>query len=266
MSIDRKRLAFSTLGCPDWSFERILSEAAGLGFGAIELRGIGADIEIDSLPLLTKENRGYVRRALDEAGVGLCALDCSASFDDQTRQERSLSEGRYAIEAASELEAPFIRIFGDRIGGGEDIALVRTAGGIRRLCLEARGSGVTVLLETHGDFNTAERLYRTAELVDCPEFGILWDIEHTGRAGENARDFARRLLPLIKHVHLKDIDGSGRLCLPGDGALDIAGTAAMLDELSYSGLYSLEWEKRWHRELPEPETAFARYADIMTAD
>lgn len=263
MSIDRKRLAFSTLGCPDWSFERILSEAAGLGFGAIELRGIGADIEIDSLPLLMKENRVCVRRALDEARIKLCALDCSASFDDESRLKRSLSEGRYAIEAASELEVPFIRIFGDRIIHNDDITMRNAACGIHQLCHEARGNGVTVLLETHGDFNTAERLTRMAELVDRPEFGILWDIEHTSKAGENARDFAQRLIALIKHIHLKDINSTGELCLPGDGVLNPAGIAKMLDDMGYNGLYSFEWEKRWHRELPEPEVAFARYADIM---
>lgn len=27
----------------------------------------------------------------------------------------------------------------------------------------------------------------------------------------------------------------------------------------YAGYYSLEWEKMWHPEIPEPELAFADY-------
>ena len=34
------RLAFSTLGCPNWSLTRVLDEAARLGYAAVELRGL----------------------------------------------------------------------------------------------------------------------------------------------------------------------------------------------------------------------------------
>ena len=38
------KLAFSTLGCPDFSWTDIYSMAKDLGFGGIEIRGLGNDI------------------------------------------------------------------------------------------------------------------------------------------------------------------------------------------------------------------------------
>jgi len=31
----------------------------------------------------------------------------------------------------------------------------------------------------------------------------------------------------------------------------------------YDGYVTFEWEKRWHRELPEPEIAFPRFVEKM---
>ena len=38
------KLAFSTLGCPDYSWSDIYAMAKDIGFGGIELRGLGDDI------------------------------------------------------------------------------------------------------------------------------------------------------------------------------------------------------------------------------
>ncbi|MDF2720141.1 MAG: hypothetical protein K0R28_7066, partial [Paenibacillus sp.] len=31
----------------------------------------------------------------------------------------------------------------------------------------------------------------------------------------------------------------------------------------YDGWYTFEWEKRWHRDLEEPELAFPQYVQFM---
>jgi hypothetical protein len=38
---------------------------------------------------------------------------------------------------------------------------------------------------------------------------------------------------------------------------------ALLIEGGYEGYATLEWEKRWHPDLPEPEEAFPRYVRKM---
>lgn len=256
------KLAFSTLGCPHWDFGRILSEALRMGYGSVELRGIGENLRLDSIPELKPENRQRTEAALKQAGISVCALDSSAAFADESGFESSLSEGMYAADAASELGIPYIRVFGDRIEGDERGCVKRVSDGISRLCSYSGGS-VAVLLETHGDFNNIPAISKISELVADRSFGILWDVEHTHKAGTAPEKFIAEFLPLIRHVHLKDMDETGKLCLPGDGILHPREIAEMLVSAGYDGIFSLEWEKRWQPALAEPERAFERYAALM---
>ena len=38
------KISFSTLGCPRWSWREILATACDLGYGGVEVRGVGNDI------------------------------------------------------------------------------------------------------------------------------------------------------------------------------------------------------------------------------
>jgi beta-glucosidase len=55
-------------------------------------------------------------------------------------------------------------------------------------------------------------------------------------------------------VHLKDVTAQG-LTLPGEGDLPIREMVNYLNENGYDGYFSLEWEKKWHPELPVLEDA-----------
>ena len=77
------------------------------------------------------------------------------------------------------------------------------------------------------------------------------------------REFAARFGSLVKHIHMKDIDRDGKLCLPGDGVIDPHTLGSLLDNIGYGGCVSLEWEKRWQPELAEPDEAFSRYVEWM---
>lgn len=35
------KISFSTLGCPRWSWREILATACDLGYGGVEVRGVG---------------------------------------------------------------------------------------------------------------------------------------------------------------------------------------------------------------------------------
>lgn len=58
------KLSFSTLGCPRWTLKEIVATAKDLGFGGVEIRGIGDKINALEIPEFsdaeieqTKENR-----------------------------------------------------------------------------------------------------------------------------------------------------------------------------------------------------------------
>ena len=166
---------------------------------------------------------------------------------------------------------PNVRLFGDLIASPEKTAeIVKAVGAaIAEVCAYAEGKGVGVLLEVHGDFNTIETVSGVMDACkDYRCFGIIWDIEHSDRAyGDNWRPFYQVVRPRLKHVHVKDYhrhdDGTFTLCLIGEGDVPIRDIVAALQKDGYDGYYSLEWEKKWHPELPEPEVAFPAYCGVM---
>ena len=50
------KLSFSTLGCPEWCFDKVLDEAERLGFQGIEIRGVNGVMRAEEIPEFFPEN------------------------------------------------------------------------------------------------------------------------------------------------------------------------------------------------------------------
>lgn len=264
------KLAFSTLGCPNWSMEQIIDNAKSMGFQGIELRGIGNTLNADEIPELSQANRKNTLERLREQGLSICSLNCSASFDSPAAISSALLETSSAVKICGDMQIPYIRVFGNQVAAGEseEAACQRVASGICRVCDLAADFGVSVLLEVHGDYNTESRLKRIEELVSRQNFGLIWDIAHTAVTFKNQSErFIDRFFPLIRHLHIKDAvfkeSGQSQLCLTGEGEIPIAEIIRRLEKEKYNGFYSFEWEKRWVSTLPEPEEAFPHFIKFM---
>src|SRR6266487_919961 len=59
-------LSFSTLGCPDWTFEAILNFAANNGYSGVELRGIQRQLDLTKCAEFSKENILTTRKLIEE--------------------------------------------------------------------------------------------------------------------------------------------------------------------------------------------------------
>lgn len=266
-----KQLAFSTLGCPDWTFEHTVTQAAQMGFTAVEVRGFGAEMRTERLPCFLPENRAATRALLERCGIKLCVAGTSVRFHDERLLPSALDEGRRAVDTCAEMAIPCIRVFGDELPAGEGRAqtIGRVAEGLAELCDYAAGRGaVKVLLEIHGDFNTVDAVAPVLERLSAhPAFGVIWDVEHSFRAyGEDFTGFYELIRPWIRHIHIKDCvmhNGEAVVRLPGYGDVNIPQILGRLKRDGYGGYYSFEWEKRWHPEIAEPEEAFPEYARRM---
>ncbi|MBO5270259.1 MAG: sugar phosphate isomerase/epimerase [Clostridia bacterium] len=258
------KLCFSTLGCTERSLVEVLSLAKGFPCDALELRGLCNETDVRKMTELLPENRRKTKNSFREYGVSPLILGTSCTFHDASKLEKNLEEGFYAIDAAHDVGFYGIRVFGNSIKGDEGDCLRRIADGISALCRYASDKNVAVLLETHGDINTEERLGAVAEICGKYEsFGILWDVCHTRRTyGEHWRDFCNTFGGLIRHVHLKDVSGD-TLVLPGKGDLPLRAMAEYLTAKGYEGYFSLEWEKKWHPELPMIEDALSALAEVF---
>ena len=262
------KLAFSTLGCPGWSFEKVLDEAQRLGFTGIEIRAIEGEMRAEKIPAFFPVNAEKTNAMLKERGLTLVGFGTGVKFHDSALFEDALEEGRQAIDVCARMGIPRIRVFGDKITDDKEATIQSVAKGLRILCDYANGKGVDVLLEIHGDFDRLETVMPVIEKVkDCPAFGILWDIEHSFKVYKDSwRVFYEGIKPWIRHTHFKDIalnDNGFTICLPGEGDIPMGDIYKTLKADGYTGWYSLEWEKYWHPELPDPEVAFPCYVSHM---
>lgn len=262
------KLSFSTLGCPDWSFDRIVKQARAMGFGGIEIRGVNGVMEAESIAEFSEASAAATRARLAEAGLALVGFGTSVAFHDEGAYGAMVESGRRAVDVCARMGIPSIRVFGDRIESPADMPAVaaRVARGIGALCEYALDKDVAVIQEVHGDFNTIEAISAVIDGAKAhPNFGILWDVQHSDKTyGDDWPRFYEVIAPYLRHVHIKDHRRDGfALCLVGEGDVPIPAICKRLERDGYDGWYSLEWEKKWHPELPEPEVAFPAYVRYM---
>lgn len=268
----RLPLAFSTLGCPGWSLTKVLEEGERLGYAAVELRGIEGEMDLTLRPELKGSAVPETKRRFSDRGLVISDLGASSRMHEAeaTARAAQLDEGRRFIDLAHELGVPYVRVFGDKLVPGEpkEKTIDRVVEGLRTLGEHAKGSGVSVLIESHGDFARSADLKTILTAVNLPTVALLWDAHHTVVLGkESPAETWRALGSFVRHTHLKDSrpEGDGvRYVLTGEGTVPVLETVRVLQEGGYAGYYCFEWEKKWHPELEEPEIAFPHYARTMS--
>ena len=269
----KKKLAFTTLGCPDWSFNKILDEAQKMGYSGIEIRGLDGKMLADEIPQFFPENKAATLAALKTHDLELVGFGSSVKFDDAGKFDAFLDEGKRAIDVCQRMGIPAMRIFGDKFPAGESEATViaRVAKGAGFLAEYGEGRAVQVLLETHGDFTTLERVRGVFDQVKSKNLKLLWDVGNTDTVyGDNFVEFYRPMKDLIVHTHFKDHragtpgdPSSFKHCGLGEGRIPIKAIVRQLLDDGYKGYFCLEWEKKWHSELPDPEIAYPDFVRIV---
>ena len=245
-----KRIAFSNLAAPTWSLERTLDAVGEYGYDGLELRLLDGE-PID--PLSVDE---AAHRVLSRMTVPLVSLDTSIQLAQPFERELSA-----AVELALDWGAPTVRVFGGESQDLDDIA--------RRLepaLARVAETEVTVALETHDGFSSASRVAELMRRVDSPSFAAVWDVHHPYRTGESPEDVVCALGTRIHLVHVKDARRKGddwKLVALGEGEVPVRESLAALDAVGYNGWLTVEWEKRWHPDLAEPEVALPRELETL---
>ena len=267
----RLPLGFSTLGSPKWTWTQTLDFASAHAFAGIELRGILDAMELSKVPEFQPDRIAQSKRELAAHGLVVPCLGASVNLHEQdaAKLATAMAETRRFIDLASTLEAPYVRVFGNEYPKGltKDATLTYIARGLRELGDYARPKGVTVILETHGQFTHSPTLVDLMRRADSPAVAILWDAHHTFVAGEQPEATVAQLGKWIRHTHLKDSvpDGKDRkYVLTGRGEVPVKRQIDALAKIGYKGFYSFEWEKRWHPEIAAPEIAFADFATVAS--
>lgn len=260
-------ISFSTLGCPNWTLSQALDIGVHAGYNGVELRFLEGEASLWKLPSFQGTGLQETRAKIADSGLAVCCVDTSCRFDSPQKSERErwIDEGVRMAELAAELDSPGIRVFGDRI----DSAATREAtqgwiiDSLNVLIDKTQHSGVSVWLESHGDFSSVAHVQPI--LPECRGLGLVWDPASAFvECGERPLANGIPLKATIRHVHIKDLRTVNNKWIPaliGEGQFPITEIRAVLDAISYNGFLSFEWEKKWHPEIEAPETAIPHFAN-----
>jgi sugar phosphate isomerase/epimerase len=267
---EKLKLSFSTLGCPDWSFEKIADFAVTNGYTGLEIRGIQRQMDLTKCKEFTDENIGATNRLMKDKGLRFVDLGSSAEMhhSDDAERRKQMDEAARFIDLAQKLNCPYIRVFPNKLPkDNREATIDLIVKGLIEAGDRAKGTDVMVLMETHGEVVESAVLKQIMDSVNHPKVGLVWDVSNMWTVTkEPPAQVYSTLKKYIHHTHIKDAtlsDKGPQYKLMGRGEVPIFEAIDILYKGGYKGYYSFEWEKLWHPEIDEPEVALTDYPRAM---
>jgi sugar phosphate isomerase/epimerase len=261
------KFTLNTLGAPGWTLEETAKNTRAYGYAGVDLRLI--DGEVISLESV-RANRQRIKQLFpgDELPVATLATSVRLATREPQIRRATLEEGNAWIDLAAELQVPVIRFFAARNPPEMDLeSSIQVVGEMLALLAErARQAKIKIGVETHDEFASARTVAGALAFAPTNITGAIWDMWHTSRAEESPAECVELLSGRIINVHLKDarrtVDG-WQLVLLGEGDIPVRDGLHQLQKFGYAGSISVEWEKKWHPEIAEPEIAFPQYMRVL---
>jgi fatty-acyl-CoA synthase len=263
------KIAFSTLGCPDFSWTEIYTMAKDLGFDGIEIRGLGKDIFAVQAQPFTEDQIELTEKKLSSLRIEISCLSCNCCLKYSNKAEENQQEIVQHIILASKLNTPYIRILADDSPyPGDEVDDEVIIAQLNNLVPIAEEHNVTLLIESNGVYTNTLRLCNLLKQIPSDAVAALWDLHHPYRfAGETPGRTVENLGAYIKYVHIKDslvIDGNIQYKMMGEGDLPIDDMILALNSINYDGFISLEWVKRWAPDLNDAGVVFPHFVNYMS--
>ena len=256
------KLAFSTKGWHNSSFEDFCKIAGDLKFEGIELHNIHGPLFTEKDGVFHDYAAASTVRKLYESGLQIPCIDAICSPGVPAEKDSSVKEISDCLDIAKNLHIPYVRVKAAE-GGAEVVADV-----IREVISDAEEKGVALLIETTGIFCDTAALRELLESFACDSISALWDMYSTFfTAGEGPEDTIRNLGAYVKHVHIKDAaktESGTEFCLIGEGQLPIKEMMLALRSVNYDGFISLEWDPEWCPELDDMEIIFSHFVNYIS--
>ncbi len=263
------KLSFSTIGCPNFSWQEITAMAKDCGFNGIEIRGMGQESFSAITNAMSAESIAQTKAELTKKRLEIACVSSASPLKYADRKQANIQEITAQIDMASLLNAPYVRILGDEcamVDGEVDDSVVLSA--LKELAQYAESKGVMLLVETNGVYANTARLAKLLQAVASDSVGALWDIHHPYRyMGESAGKTVENLGAYIKHVHIKDSvieNGATVYKIVGEGDIPVDSFIMALNSINYEGYISLEWLKKYAPYLGEAGIVFPNFASYMS--
>ena len=270
------KLAFSTLPCENWPFEKTLELCREHAIDGIELR-LGTDEWSDDSMTVGYANE--MLKKLDDYHVRITNIGSSVLV--RGFQEDKMQEYIKSLRLAKLLRAKGVRVFlGNFLTNFSDEKEDLDYNGIVRWIKEAADissrDGIEIWIETHNEFATGRALKGLMKDVDKANCKIIWDIMHPIEQNETVAETIHEIWDYVAHFHIKDgkkpfdeDKANWDYTKLGEGTLPIAEIVEKAEKLGFDGYYSLEWESKWRDEINQPgcegEVIIPQFARYMRA-
>ncbi len=257
------KLAFSTKGWHNSSFEDFCAIAKDLKFEGIELHNIHNRLFTDKDGDFHDYTAAATLRRLYELKLSIPCIDSICDCGKEEEKESTLKEIRDCINIAKNLKIPAVRV---RAIEGENAE--KCIEDILKCVLpDAENAGVSILVETSGVFCDTAKLRELLNIFACDNLAALWDMYSTCFKGkEDADTTIKNLGAYVRHVHIKDaaqVQSGTEFCLMGEGELPVEEMMMALRSVNYDGFVSLEWHPDWCEELDDMEIIFSQFVNYM---
>ena len=180
---------------------------------------------------------------------------------DAAELENAKQAVRDGIDDAHRIGCKMMRVFGGHglEGWTTGGALAHMVECFKELVKPAADNDVVLTIENHGSFPAkAEEVIALIDEVDSPYLASLLDTGNFLGAGDDPLEAAKKLVPYVKHVHVKDMktypaggeqghkakraDVNIAGCLIGEGVVPNREIFATLADAGYDGYLSIEAE------------------------
>jgi sugar phosphate isomerase/epimerase len=189
----------------EWELEKIIEVCNKWGYAGVEFRseaGHKHNVELET----SKGERRIIKEKLEDAyleasGVG---TSCQFAFSEEKIRRQNIETGKRYVELAADIEAPRIRVFGDRFekNADKEQTLKWVGEALFELNEFSKPYKVDVLIEMHGDFNFWRYAIKSIEYSGIPNLGLVYNCNPKDKVGESVRDTYSRVKHLIRHVHM----------------------------------------------------------------
>lgn len=260
--------SFSTLGCPEKTWDEAIDLACRYQIPSIEIRTLRGSTDLAGQLALRWGTPQQLRcERTQEQPIAINCLGSSAVLFDSS--QKSWQELLELAPWADALNIKHLRIFdGESTLQKQDLT---TASSFFQWWHEAKTINnwkVEILVETHSSLLNASLISRLQESLDAPA-NLLWDAHHTWFKGFASHvTLWPKIQKWVRHIHIKDSQRPTlqtprpTYCLPGKGEFPIRDLLKTLSNDRFTYPVSLEWEKFWHPELPSLERALKDFRSL----
>ncbi|WHH60835.1 sugar phosphate isomerase/epimerase family protein [Petroclostridium sp. X23] len=259
--IKKSRIAIGNYHYVRYHFTHFLNTAVKLGIENIEVWAAAPHFCLDTL---NEKSLLDTKHQIEDRGLKVvcvtpeqCSYPINIAAEEFPLRTKSIQYFKTAIDAAAELNAPYVLVTAGCGYFDADIqaAWERSLAGMKELVAYAECKNITLAYEPLSKYssnlvNNVFQLQKMLESIPSNHIKGMLDTGQMALAEEDIHDYPRLLGDKLAHVHLLDATPMGHLAL-GEGRLPLGEYIDVLEDSGYKGWYTFEFTALQYRHEPE---------------